>query len=450
MTRLRGITGIATWSIAAWTAPASADAVTEWNALALGCITRPGPTGLLDLALVQAAVHDAVQAIEGKYEPYLATPAATGQESVGAAAAAAAYTVLSDSRICPDSAQPTLDTAFAPYLAGNDAGLAVGYAAGEKLLSVYRPAGTLTFTGKNEIGQWRPTPPANATMAFPWLKDVEPFAMTKPSQFRPGPPPTLDSRQYLREYNEAKEKGSIANHPTTGACPAPVDTDLARFWAGNYVVQWNQAARDIALDRQLSLGDTARLLALINLAAADAGIAIWDAKVYYNFWRPITAIRETGSEQPHGRRPELASIHREPEPLPAGRRGAKSRVPGLRVRRERAYGSLHRDAAAVFRHGLRAVRDLQGTSGSDGSYLHEPAHVPAYLRRCRRSGRRANLPRNPFPVSGRGSAASRNAHRVLDVLREIAAHIQEPLSESTPGSARRGAPRACSICGRPF
>ena len=300
MTRLRGITGIATCLIAGWTAPASADAVTEWNALALGCITRPGPTGLLDVALVQAAVHDAVQAIEGKYEPYLATPAATGKESVGAAAAAAAYTVLSDSRICPDSAQPTLDTAFAPYLAGNDAGLAVGYAAAEKLLSVYRPAGTLTFTGKNEIGQWRPTPPANATMAFPWLKDVEPFAMTKPSQFRPGPPPTLDSRQYLREYNEAKEKGSIANHPTTGACPAPVDTDLARFWAGNYVVQWNQAARDIALDRQLSLGDTARLLALINLAAADAGIAIWDAKVYYNFWRPITAIQQ-GDADPNSR-----------------------------------------------------------------------------------------------------------------------------------------------------
>ena len=221
MTRLRGITGIAACLIAGWTAPASADAVTEWNALALGCITRPGPTGLLDVALVQAAVHDAVQAIEGKYEPYLATPAATGKESVGAAAAAAAYTVLSDSRICPDSAQPTLDTAFAPYLAGNDAGLAVGYAAGNKLLTVYRPAGTLTFTGKNEIGQWRPTPPGNASMAFPWLKDVEPFAMTKPSQFRPGPPPTTGQPPVPARVQRGQGKGVDPEPSDDGRLPGP-------------------------------------------------------------------------------------------------------------------------------------------------------------------------------------------------------------------------------------
>ena len=65
---------------------------------------------------------------------------------------------------------------------------------------------------------------------------------------------------------------------------------MARFWSGGMVVPWNQAARDIAVDRQLSLGDTARLLALLNLAAADAGIAVWDSKLYYNFWRPITAM----------------------------------------------------------------------------------------------------------------------------------------------------------------
>jgi hypothetical protein len=65
---------------------------------------------------------------------------------------------------------------------------------------------------------------------------------------------------------------------------------MARFWSGNFVAQWNQVARDIALDRQLSIGDTARLLALANLAGADAGIAVWDSKVHYNFWRPSTAI----------------------------------------------------------------------------------------------------------------------------------------------------------------
>ena len=294
-------------------------------------------------------------------------------ESIGAAAAAAAYTVLSDSRICPDSAQPTLDTAFAPYLAGNDAGLAVGYAAGNKLLTAswHRPARSrLPARTKSANGARRH--PETRRWRFPWLKDVEPFAMTKPSQFRPGPPPAMDSRQYLREYNEVKEKGSIANHPTTGACPAPADTDLARFWAGNFVVQWNQAARDIALDRQLSTrrhGAIARanqprrggrgnrrlgLQVLLQLLAADD--------------RDPAGRR--GPEQPHGRRSELASVHREPEPLPTGRLRAKSGVPGLRVRRERAHGSLHHDVAAVLRHGLGAVRGIQGPGGSDGSYLH--------------------------------------------------------------------------------
>jgi hypothetical protein len=71
---------------------------------------------------------------------------------------------------------------------------------------------------------------------------------------------------------------------------------MARFWGGNFAAQWNQALRDVAIDRQLGIGDTARLLALANLAAADAGIAVWDAKIAYNYWRPITAIRQGGTD----------------------------------------------------------------------------------------------------------------------------------------------------------
>src|SRR5262249_37593514 len=92
------LTAVSACLLAGWTVQAHANTATEWNALALGCITRPGATQSLDVALVQAAVHDAVQAIEHKYEPYLATPSATGAESKAAAAAAAAYRVLSDDR----------------------------------------------------------------------------------------------------------------------------------------------------------------------------------------------------------------------------------------------------------------------------------------------------------------------------------------------------------------
>jgi hypothetical protein len=88
----------------------------------------------------------------------------------------------------------------------------------------------------------------------------------------------------------------VQGHPSTGACPAPADTDMARFWAGNFGAQWNQVLRDVAIARQLGIGDTARLLALANLAAADAGIGIWDSKIFYNVWRPMTAIHEGAND----------------------------------------------------------------------------------------------------------------------------------------------------------
>src|SRR6185503_19185917 len=109
-----------------------------------------------------------------------------------------------------------------------------------------------------------------------YLATTEPFVMNSPSQFRPGPPPALASEQYRRDYNEVKRIGAVASHSAVGACPASRDTDMARFWSGSVIPGWNQAVRDIADDRRLSLGDTARLLALANLAAADAAIAVWD------------------------------------------------------------------------------------------------------------------------------------------------------------------------------
>jgi hypothetical protein len=276
---------------------ASANTVTEWNALALSCIPRGGPATALDVALVQTAVHDAVQAIEGRYEPYLSSPSATGKESKEAAAAAAAYRVLSDDRVCPNTIQPTLDTAFAPYLAGNDPGLVVGYAAADKLLATeYRAPTTEAFTPPVGIGQWEPTPPGRLPMAFVYVATLKPFVIDSPSQFRPGPAPALTSERYARDYNEVKEKGGTLGHPASGACPAPKDTDLARFWAGNFGAQWNQVLRDVSVSRQLGIGDTARLLALANLAAADAGIGIWDSKIKYNVWRPLTAIHQGAAD----------------------------------------------------------------------------------------------------------------------------------------------------------
>jgi hypothetical protein len=326
MTKRLRLMGLVALSTMVSITPAHANVVAEWNALAVQCISvgaaplapsRPGPPGLLDLVLVHAAMHDAIQAIEGKYEPYLATPTATGNESVAAAAAAAAHRVLSQ-KVCP-TYLASLDAAFKPYLDGENAGLEVGFAAGEALIAEYRVPSPPAFTNGTNPGEWRPTPPGNAPFGFLFLATTKPFTFDDPSQFRAPPPPSLTSWQYLRDYNEVKRFGSVESHAAQGVCPAGGRTDLARFWSGNFVSQWNEAARLIALDHQLSIGKTARLLALANLAAADAAITVWDSKYHYNFWRPITAIHEgdldgnTGTVGDPAWTPFIQSVH-----FPAG------------------------------------------------------------------------------------------------------------------------------------
>jgi hypothetical protein len=296
MEHLRAVVPFAACALLVGASAGQADVVTDWNALAVQCIStatppaRGGAPGLLDLALMHAAVHDAVQAIEHRFEPYHATLPATGEESPASAAAAAAHDVLV--AVCP-AAAATLDSAFKPYKDGMDAGLAVGSAAAAALIPLRRPTPTLPdFNGGTGIGEWRPTPPGNLPMQFVFLATTEPFTLGSPDQFRPEGPPAVGSHKYARDYSEVKNYGAVESHPAAAACPAPTRTDEARFWSGNFIAQWNEAARLIALDQQLSIGDSARLLALVNLAAADAAIAVWDSKLHFDFWRPITAIRE--------------------------------------------------------------------------------------------------------------------------------------------------------------
>lgn len=313
--RAAATAGLACALAAIWAAPASANVVTEFNAIGASCLSRPGPGSLMDLALAQVAVHDAIQAIEHRYETYRPTSPGTGSKD--AAAAAAAYRVLSDNRICAPPAAPAvdpqvaLDALFKPYLDANDPGLAVGYAAADRMLLEIRGTTTtipLPFNGGMNPGEWRPTPPGNLSMSFVYLATTTPFTMTSPSQFRPGPPPSMTSDRYTKDYKEVKAVGSTLSHPPAGGCPAPADTDMARFWSGNFGAQWNQVARDLAIDRQLGVGDTARLLALANLAGADAAIAVWESKVYYNFWRPITAIHEGANDGNNKTDPDTAWV----------------------------------------------------------------------------------------------------------------------------------------------
>jgi hypothetical protein len=291
-----------------------ADAVTDWNAIAIQIIANapcpaapcatppvhPGATATLDSAMVQAAVYDAVESITGRFRPYaVRVPGASG--STAAAVAKAAHDVLVNRF---PSLTGNLDTTYHDYLtahslAESDPGVAVGAQAAAGIIALRANDGSFPpnpppFTGGTAVGEWRPTPsfqpgtPAPfSPMLAPWLAKVTPFTLKSPSQFRPVPPPDLTSHRYATAFNEVKALGARFNSARTTE-----QTNLALFFNTNFLAVYNRAARDLANARLSSMDDSARLFALFNLAIADATITAWDSKRHFVFWRPVTAIQE--------------------------------------------------------------------------------------------------------------------------------------------------------------
>lgn len=306
MSRLqKSIAALAVCASLGWAVPAHADAVTHWNDITVRAVTmgRPGAPGFLDVALVQAAVHDAVQAFERRFRPYhVWIGDASGSEEAAVAAAAR------DTLVGLYPAQRTaIDADYQSFLTtrgleGNP-GLLVGQQAAAALLTQYRgvPSPPLPpYVGVAKTGVWRPTPsyignppmpPPFSPMAAVYLAFTRPYTFDRPSRFRPGPPPRLKSELYRRDYDEVKAYGA-----REGSARTPDQTDLAYFWNDTVVPMWNRTLRSIADANITSLGDSARLFALANLATADALISCWDTKYHYSFWRPVTAIQEGDSD----------------------------------------------------------------------------------------------------------------------------------------------------------
>ena len=211
-----------------------------------------------------------------------------GVGSPAAAAAAASYRTLVG---IYGPGNPCLATVIDPaVIYAGDPGLQAGNEAAAALLPLYRPSFALPsdpYLGGTAPGEWRPTLPALAPGAFRFQTVTAPFVLNRPSQFRPEPPPTLSSVAYARAYDEVKALGALTNSTRT-----PEQFELTQFWALNPVVTFNATVRSIAEAHVPDIGDKARLLALVNLAAADALISCWDSKYHYSFWRPETAIRE--------------------------------------------------------------------------------------------------------------------------------------------------------------
>jgi hypothetical protein len=284
-------------TILAGPAASRADVVTDWNKIALDATNiaplRPGPSNLLDAAAVQLAVYDAIQAYEHDYQPYC-TDIQGAAGSPEAAAAKAAYDVLK-ARLTGVNQVLFIDAAYGNYLSAKgispmDAGTQVGIAAADCINSTRTgdgsfPAGYPPFFGGTGLGQWRPTA-AGTSMAAPWLAYVTPYTINGPSQFRPAPPPALDSPEYTRDYNEVKSIGA-ANSTTR----TQEQTDIGNFWNLNYQAVIHNMLRDLSTANIDNISDSSRFFALTSTATADAVIASWDSKREYYFWRPITAIQ---------------------------------------------------------------------------------------------------------------------------------------------------------------
>jgi hypothetical protein len=275
--------------------PVHADVVTDWNALTVGFINagaRPAPLTSLDLAVVHVAIHDAVQAYQHRFESYNAPIADAAGSPVAAVAAAARDALVS--RFPAQTA--AIDAAYFGYLAGKglstlDPGAGVGRQAalniiGRRATDGSFPTNPEVFTGSTEIGQWRPTPPNFQAMTAPWLGTVTPFVQRDvDGLLHEPPPPRLTSGAYARDYNEVKAFGASTNSART-----PEQTTIAFFYSGNTMVMTQLALRTVALANLVDVGDTARLFALANMAAADALINAWHNKRTFNLWRPRTAI----------------------------------------------------------------------------------------------------------------------------------------------------------------
>jgi hypothetical protein len=278
----------------------SADVVIQWNQAVLAAVRSDKPSiGFVtrDLAIVQTAIYDAVNAIDHTSSVF-AVRAYAPQDASPVAAADAAGLFTASALFPTDAAlfQATYLAALAGISAGpaQTDGLAVGrFVAEQTLISRVTDGANavVNYTPGTAPGDWRPSLPAFAPAQTPQWPLVTPFALKSGSQFRPAAPPALTSAEYTAAFNEVKTLGRVDSTARTAA-----QTEAAKFWEGKAGTAqvpgyWNEIAQSAALSQGNTLDQNARLFAQLNVALADAVIAHFDAKYTFNRWRPITAIQ---------------------------------------------------------------------------------------------------------------------------------------------------------------
>ncbi len=264
---------------------ANADVITDWNIKAGDIVVESKlgtPPAIRVMAVVQTAVNDAVNAIN---RPQAGTSAGT---SVEAAVAAANRVTLA--KLVP-SQQASIDAAYQAALAtlangpAKDAGIAVGERAAAAVLTARADDGATaaeSYRPHTTAGVYVPT----ATPAVSQWLQRKPWLMASAAQFRPGPPPALATDAWARDYNEVKSLGGKSSSQRTVE-----QTEIARFWEYSLPPIYHGVVRSVAVAPGRDVPRNARLFAAAAQAMDDAMISVFDAKYRYNFWRPITAIR---------------------------------------------------------------------------------------------------------------------------------------------------------------
>ena len=296
--------------------PLRADEVTKWNEIATTASFNSGLPGVplfeaRVYAITFAAVHDSLNRIDRRYSTYAPTSQVVPGASPEAAVATAAHAVLVDQfnqltayGFAPEASY--LDAAYAASLAAipdgaaKSMGISVGAAAAAGVSALRAGDGwntqvafDSTYPQGTAPGQYRFTPGYGFTLLPHW-GSLPPFVLTDGSQFQPPAPYPINSQRYTQDYNEIKGLGG--DGLTTASARTADQTEIALFWVESSPLMWNRIGRTALLSQSLGMWENARLFALLNLGLSDGYISSWSAKFVYNYWRPVTAIREGGAD----------------------------------------------------------------------------------------------------------------------------------------------------------
>ncbi len=286
---------------------ADTTAVAKWNQIATDAVVKfnandaaGGIPPMIEsrmYAMAFSAAHDALNAIDARYQPYL-TKATMSNASPDAAVAAAIRDVMVG-QLPP--LQADLDAAYTAALAAiadgekKTNGIALGKQMAVAIAASRQSDGSasaaIPYVPGSAPGNYRFTPPFdgppfNGFAALPAWGKVKPFVATSGAQFRAPAPYRVTDAAYTADFNEIKRLGAA-----TGSARTPEQSEIGRFWLESSPLGWNRIAATLAKSRSLNGWDQARLFALVHLAVADGYISSFDSKYFYNFWRPLTAVR---------------------------------------------------------------------------------------------------------------------------------------------------------------